>query len=347
MPGEALRLIDQPVFLDGLDHIFDRLPADFKSGNFLEWRRHTFEKLVRGCRLYHGAAFEAYIKTLITRGRKQIQREIERYVAAFRARACDGFDGQEAREVAERYGLLYGGGMLGIKAGIVDWDPADLLDALLKCFRAARELLPDDGNVLRAGIRELHKQIATLPKVTSTAKSKFDKSDGYRITKNGFHRCTVRCEEFASWFSDQHQRRLVLDWLVEKRRIVLARPKVSAGTKNGTPQEQFVWADGKRRRSYTIAFPQQKVRNATASKPVGRRDCWPIDRTPASRGSTNHHCHEVGKAALDRNGRDVGRPDLVRPLDRQVAQQIRKGRVPRRRLRTRARQQYGTRGASS
>ncbi len=46
-----------------------------------------------------------------------------------------------------------------------------------------------------------------------------------------------------------------------------------------------------------------------------------------------HDRHEVKEAAADRDVGDVGRPHLVRPLDRQVAQQIRVDLVARRRRR--------------
>src|SRR5260370_29315057 len=49
--------------------------------------------------------------------------------------------------------------------------------------------------------------------------------------------------------------------------------------------------------------------------------------------SKGDHCHEIEEPAPDRYVGDVRRPYLVRPIDRQVAQEIRKYPVPRRGLR--------------
>ena len=37
-PGETLRLIDVPVLFDGLDHIFDHLPAGLDTTDFNAWK---------------------------------------------------------------------------------------------------------------------------------------------------------------------------------------------------------------------------------------------------------------------------------------------------------------------
>src|SRR6266481_6642812 len=49
--------------------------------------------------------------------------------------------------------------------------------------------------------------------------------------------------------------------------------------------------------------------------------------------SKGDHCHEIEEPTPDRYVGDVRRPYLVRPIDRQVAQEIRKYPVPRRGLR--------------
>src|SRR5712671_2530925 len=59
-----------------------------------------------------------------------------------------------------------------------------------------------------------------------------------------------------------------------------------------------------------------------------------VRETPSQNHPTGpiDHRDEVEEAAPDRDIGDVGRPHLVWPLDRQVAQEIREDLVPRRRL---------------
>ena len=149
--GEALRLIDQAAALDGLDHIFDRLSADFAASDFKDWKTETFAKISDACERNHGKVFRKYIKCLIAHG-PDVERYVDKRIAFFVQYVCDEFDGDVARDVAEKYGLLYAGGMLAIRYELAPWEKDELLDAITKCYVAARDLLPDDGVSVRQGV---------------------------------------------------------------------------------------------------------------------------------------------------------------------------------------------------
>jgi len=259
--GETLRLIDVPAMLDGLDHIFDVLPPNFETDDFQKWKRDTFKTIVDGCKQHHGEAIRKHILALIARS------NLERYVLGgidyFVKRVCDDKDGDIARDVAEKFGLIYVGGMLGIRSGLLPWNEAELLNAVSKCYIGARELLPDDGVLLRQGIKALGQKLIGLPSLSDvrskdSTMAQIGKLDGYRVRKKTAYRCLIKREVFNAIFASKLQRDLVVDWLIKKNRITTAVAKTSEPGANRRPKEQFPWADGQRRRSLEIRWPQPR-----------------------------------------------------------------------------------------
>ena len=102
-----------------------------------------------------------YIKALIAEPKPK--EYVERRISYFERHACDDFDGDVARDVARKFGLIYAGGMLGIRCGLLPWDRKELLDAVGKTYIQARQLLPDDGISLRLGIAALRDKLHQLP----------------------------------------------------------------------------------------------------------------------------------------------------------------------------------------
>jgi len=165
-----------------------------------------------------------------------------------------------ARDVAEKFGLIYAAGRLGIRCRLLPWDKPELLDALTKCYIGARDLLPDDGVAIRQGITALRAKLHELPRISkkAAAQTDYDEVDGYRKKENWY---VIKRDEFNSIFASGTQRGLVIDSLIVNQRITLATPKASAGAPSPTPQKQFIWPDNKRRRSFEIRRPR-KVQEA-------------------------------------------------------------------------------------
>jgi uncharacterized protein (DUF927 family) len=266
--GEAIRLIDVPAVFDDLDHIFDRLPKEFCADNCQNWKKDTFMHFATACTKDHGKAFRKYIKFIIGE-RAALKEYVRKAIAYFVHQACDEHDGDVARDVAEKFGLIYAGGRLGIRCGLLPWGKPELLDAITKYYISARELLPDDGVATRQGITALKAKLHELPHLSKkrARKTDFEKIEGYRKRREKENRYFIKRDAFNSIFGSETQRALVTEWLIQRQHITLAISKESAGTPSPAPKEQFKWPDGKRHRSIEIALPrrQNKKRKQTGA----------------------------------------------------------------------------------
>jgi hypothetical protein len=265
--GEALRLIDVPAVFDGLDHIFDRVPTDLDTSNFQDWKRQTFKKIADACEENHGRAFRKYIKALIA-DHSKVKTAVEEKISFFVNEVCDEFDGDVARDVAEKFGLIFAGGMLGIQYKLLPWGKTELLDAVAKSYVAARALLPDDGVSRRQGITALQAKLHELPRISknTAAETDFDEIDGYRKRRQETNRYVIKVDVFNCIFASGTQRALVIEWLIQKQRITVAKPKASAGAPSPKPKKQHPWPDGKRRRSFEIVWPRKQKTNEKKKK---------------------------------------------------------------------------------
>jgi hypothetical protein len=181
---------------------------------------------------------------------------------------CDEFDGDVARDVAAKFGLFYAAGRLGIRCGLLPWDKPELLDALTKACIGARDLLPDDGVAVRQGVETLRAKLRQLPRTSKKAATvpDYHNIDGYREGQKRVNRYVIKRDAFNFLFASETQRALVIEWLIQKQRITLATAKTSAGAPAPKPQGQFVWPDGKRRRSFQIRFPRKPKVTKAANK---------------------------------------------------------------------------------
>ena len=135
--GEASRLIDVPAVFDALGHIFDRLPTTFDASDFPLWKNETFKHLAEACEKNHGYAFKKYIESLIAR-RSKLRKYIQERIDFFIKKNCDKLADNIAYDFIEKFALVYAGGMLGIRCGLLPWNKKDLLAAISKCFVASR-----------------------------------------------------------------------------------------------------------------------------------------------------------------------------------------------------------------
>jgi hypothetical protein len=267
--GEARRLIDVPVISEGLDHIFDRAPDGLKPQRFHGWKSETFKSIRAGCNDHHGGVFEEYIQYLLSK-RATVIAYVERRIAFFVKSVSDEFDGDAARDVARKFGLIYAGGMMGIRSKLLPWKKADLKDAIKKSYLAARALLPDTGVTLRQGISTLEVKLLHLPRASKkkVAFINFKEVDGYRKRRSSFNRCWIKCEVFNSLFVSRAQKSAVVDWLIAQGRITPSGPKTGPGLGGPQPKAQFKWPDGMRRRSFCIDWPRE---NKAQDTPKGKK----------------------------------------------------------------------------
>ncbi|HUE79589.1 MAG TPA: DUF927 domain-containing protein [Sphingomicrobium sp.] len=123
----ADRLITLPIDDDRPYGTFEYLPDGFaSSGELADAIKATIEE-------NHGLAIRRYLRLLVTelaRDETKLKRSIERWMKQFRRRiGVEGNDGSVAR-LADAYGLVYAGGLLAKRYGI--------LPPEFQCFAAAR-----------------------------------------------------------------------------------------------------------------------------------------------------------------------------------------------------------------
>jgi Domain of unknown function (DUF927) len=254
-PGECLRLIDVPALLPGTKDIFDRAGTPTKY--FEDWRDTTFTKIATECRQNHGAALKAYLERIVL-AEFDVAEFARNAALTFVGHVVESGDGAVARDVAAKFGLVYAGGMLGIKFGIVPWQADELLDAIAKCYRAARDILPDEGVALRKGMGVLSAclgRLRRLKELEGDRSTDWDRIDGYRARSKHRNRYVIKREAFNAIFATTVQQDLVLRHLIRGEQITLAMSNGGSGT-TIKPKKQFIWPDGQRRRSYELTFPR-------------------------------------------------------------------------------------------
>jgi hypothetical protein len=252
--GETLRWIDVPATFGGRDHIFDRAASATQSSK--KERGRVFANIVTDCEANHGVAIEEYVGRIIN-AEFDARDRARAAIASFVQHITDPSDGTVTRDVATKFGLVYAGGILGIELGIVPWQQDELLDAISKCYRGARDLLPDEGVALRQGMALLKGRLEGLPRrkvQKADEATDWGKVEGYRVRRDSGNRYIIKREVFNGIFASIAQRDLVVQHLIEENRIILALCKGGAAA-TPKPKQQFTWPDGERRRSYKIMIP--------------------------------------------------------------------------------------------
>jgi hypothetical protein len=135
----------------------------------------------------------------------------------------------------------------------VPWKTAALRDAISKCYFASRDLLPDEGVVLRSGCQALRSYLKGLPELTAIKSAEFSSAEGFQQPLPRHYRCVLKREKFNAIFASNVQIRLVTKWLIGNKRVTLA--KASTGAKK--VKEQHFWPDGERYRSVEILWPRK------------------------------------------------------------------------------------------
>jgi putative DNA primase/helicase len=242
-PGETVRFVDVPATFNGKATIFDRIDD---SEN-----QRTWESWFKACEENQGHAIEAFLGAFLA-DKHDAQTYIDNRLKAFVAIVQDQSDGTLARDVAEKFGLVYAAGRLAIKYKLVPWKSSILKDAISKCYFAARDLLPDEGVTLRAGRLALRSFLKGLPNESEIGEDDNSSTEGFSRQHRSHYRCLVKRERFNSVFETDAQYEAVVQWLIETGYATLAG--TSVGPKK--MKEQHYWPDGQRYRSVEICWPR-------------------------------------------------------------------------------------------
>jgi hypothetical protein len=128
--GDARRLMDVPIYFDGLDHIFDRVPkADQVSQSELQ---SLYSSIRTACAKNHGYIFAQYIKFLI-RSEAGLRDRIAKHVRRFRTHVTDNGGKIVHTDIIRKFGLIYAGSALAKTPPLHDrhrlWsDPAAIVN---------------------------------------------------------------------------------------------------------------------------------------------------------------------------------------------------------------------------
>lgn len=161
-----------------------------------------------------------------------------------------------SRDIAKRFAVLYAGGILARRAGLVGWDGKELLQAIRKCYVKARAMLPDDGELLRTGLEILTQKLAGLLVISSSNMTQFNRKrcdalDGYRQILSDPISYTIKRQVFDELFISVPQKALVEAWLLDNGRLARSVSK-NPNVRIAVAKEQHIWPDGERRRSLEI-----------------------------------------------------------------------------------------------
>jgi hypothetical protein len=236
-PGETVRLVDLSAVFDDATTVFDRGRPTF-----------TWDVLFRHCEENQGEVFGAFLAKLIDDSAKLAER-VTGYVKTFTEAVHKEDDGNFALDIARKFGLVFAGGRLAMRYHLVPWSGQQFTDAIKKCYRASRELLPDPGVLVRSGRRTLLSFAKALPNRNDISGKTCSDLDGFWERTGNRVRCLIKRDKFNRMFDTDDQLRLVLDSLVASERVTLAE------TKNNKIKEQHIWPDGKRYRSIEIFWP--------------------------------------------------------------------------------------------
>jgi hypothetical protein len=239
--GESRRLIDVPVYFDGLGHIFDRA-ANAKKLTQTDLNS-LFSSIHAACARNHGHIFTKYIKFLM-RSKADLPDKVARHVERFRTKNTNSRTSIVEADIVRKFGLLYAGGALAIEGVALPWTRQALLEAASKCCGAALETLSSDQRVRDEGWRLLRTRLMSLPRRPSIKRSQYDSIDGYVEQRLDRYRCVIRTDRFNRIFLNPLQRKLVMDELARRDWITRSRSLETQG--------QFIWPDGTRRRSLEI-----------------------------------------------------------------------------------------------
>jgi Domain of unknown function (DUF927) len=243
-PGETVRLIDVPATFDGSLDIFDR---EYSTGD------QNWEKWFKACSKNQGYAFESFLRSLIEK-KEQARALTKEHIHFFAEFVHDADDGNFARDIAGKFGIVFAAGVLAIQYDLIPWKVDQLKRAVAKCYFAARDLLPDEGVVLRSGKQILKTFLKQLPSKDAIDPDDNSTLSGFQEERLHDFRCLVKREKFKVIFETNTQCQAVENWLLDNNRVSIANSALLKKMKG-----QHFWPDRQRYRSVEIFWPKKQT----------------------------------------------------------------------------------------
>jgi Domain of unknown function (DUF927) len=143
--GEKARAIDVPAACYECDTIINRFPK-LRQGDRVEqtaFSRLMLQELRAGCAENHGVALAPFVKYLLTFEREKLRREILALQATFVKTVDTGRASEPIVHAAKNFGVIYAGGILAVRAGLLPLSERVLLKRLKACFQRCMAPKPD------------------------------------------------------------------------------------------------------------------------------------------------------------------------------------------------------------
>ncbi len=116
--GEAVRFMDLPAVSGQNETVVDRYPKDLSPAERRRFARDLLGQLNQACTRHAGHAFPAFVEWLIPQ-RDELPARVEKLVRSFFEKVDATSDSLLGARMARAFAVVYAGGVLGVKAGVL------------------------------------------------------------------------------------------------------------------------------------------------------------------------------------------------------------------------------------
>jgi Domain of unknown function (DUF927) len=218
--GERARAIDVPCVRSGDLNIVDRFPETLLKQKTKRdvFSRHILEQLRAGCAQHHGVALEPFVQYLLGIPPKGLAKQVRDLQKHFVSTVSRHLDTEPLNHAAKNFGVIYAGGILAVRAGLIPLSEKQLRRRIVQCFQNGLAAKPQTATErglqqLKRGLNDLLVGAANLARDGKLQKGSRAASATY--TDGSMFRVPA-ASVFRSWFGQDHAAmRAALQWLFE------------------------------------------------------------------------------------------------------------------------------------
>jgi putative DNA primase/helicase len=133
--AQMARFCDIPAEAGNGIGIFDKVP-DKVAGEIIQGPAHFSKKLTTASRMYYGTPIRLFLAQLVEARQSSednLISDIEELVQDFSAQMFAGEQSGIASNLAERFGLLYAGGVLAVRYGVLPYTEKAIFNSVRRC----------------------------------------------------------------------------------------------------------------------------------------------------------------------------------------------------------------------
>jgi uncharacterized protein (DUF927 family) len=253
--GEQKRWMEVPALQKDQPDVFDLAPTFDSPDKRTKWFVSQCATIREACRRNHGVAHWHFIEGVIKKS-AIVRAEVGPLRDFFAKKVAKGETDQVVRHLAKNFGLIYAAGITAARLHTVPWSEKSVLNAVRRCYRAARRNIKTEADLLRVALLRLQERIADpaaiLPAEKTLSPTRLVRADGYWGKGATKDTITVRARAFKDWFDDPRHAKLVLDFLRGQGCLPGKSKSPSRGTAIVWAETQPQWPDHSRPRSIVM-----------------------------------------------------------------------------------------------